>query len=116
MQDATVLGVSSTISATGNGLAVNVGEYQGLAMLLLNAGQTNAGTVTIKLQHSDDGTTNWADVPGAAFAAVGTTASAQALSINADKLRKFARVVDTLAGGATGIVRGVTLVGNKQYS
>lgn len=111
----TVLAASASITASGNGTAVNVGDYQGLALLHLNSGATNAGTNTVKLQHSEDGSTNWVDVSGAAFAAVGTSASAQTLKINTDKLLKFVRVVDTLAG-ATSVIRGVTLVGRKQYS
>lgn len=113
---ATALAVAASITATGNGAAVNVGDYQGMALLHLNAGAANAGTDTIKLQHSEDGSTNWTDVPGGAFAAVGTSASEQSLKINADRLQKFVRVVDTLAGGATAIVRAVTLVGIKQYA
>lgn len=111
----TVLAVAASITATGNGAAVDVGDYQGIAQLVLNAGPTNAGTDTIKLQHSADGSTNWEDVTGAAFTAVGTSASAQTVLINSDKLRKYVRVVDTLAG-ATSIVRGVSLVGRKQYA
>lgn len=112
----TALAAVLAVTATGNGTAVNVGDYHGIALLHLNAGAGNAGTTTVKLQHSDDGSTGWEDVPGGAFAAVGTTASAQTLMINSDRLRKFVRVVDTLAGGATAISRSVTLVGHKQYS
>ncbi len=112
----TVLAAAASITASGNGTAVNVGDYQGLALLHLNSGATNAGTNAVKLQHSEDGSTSWEDVSGAAFTAVGTSASAQTLKINSDKLRKFVRVVDTLAGGATAVLRGVTLVGRKQYS
>lgn len=111
----TALAVAASIIATGNGAAVNVGDYHGLAQLVLNSGPTNAGTDTIKLQHSDDGSTNWTDVTGAAFAAVGTSASEQTLLINADRLKKFVRVVDTLVT-ATSVVRSVSLVGKKQYS
>jgi hypothetical protein len=110
------LAAAASINATGNGTAVNVGDYHGLALLHLNAGATDAGTDTIKLQHSEDGSTGWEDVTDGAFAAVGTSASEQTLKINADKLRKFVRVVDTLAGGATSIVRSVQLIGSKQYS
>lgn len=112
----TVLAVSATITATGNGAAVDVGDYQGIGLLVLNAGAANAGTDTIKLQHSDDGSTNWEDVTGGAFAAVGTQASAQTLRINTDRLKKFVRVVDTLAGGANSVPRSVSLVGKKQYA
>lgn len=111
-----VLAVSASIAATGNGAAVNVSDYQGICQIAMNSGPTNAGTNTVKLQHSDDGSTGWGDVPNAEFAAVGTSASAQVLTMNADGLKKFVRVVDTLAGGATAVVRGVSLVGKKQYA
>jgi hypothetical protein len=112
----TTLAVAATITATGNGTAVDVGDYQGMATVHLNAGAANAGTDAIKLQHSEDGSTNWADVPGGAFTAVGTAASSQSIKLNADVLRKFVRVVDTLAGGANSVPRSVVLVGKKQYS
>ncbi len=112
----TALAAVLALTATGNGAAVDVGAYHGMALLHLNAGAGNAGTTTTKLQHSDDGATNWTDVTGAAFAAVGTVASEQTLKINADRLKKFVRVVDTLAGGANAISRSVTLVGKKQYA
>lgn len=111
----TSLAVAATIAATGNGAAVDVGAYHGLAQIVLNAGPTNAGTNVVKLQHSDDGSTGWTDVTGAAFAAVGTAASEQSVMFNTDRFKKFVRVVDTLAG-ATSVTRSVSLVGKKQYS
>lgn len=59
---------------------------------------------------------NWTDVPNGAFPAVGTTAAAPSITMNSDALKKFVRVVDTLAGGANAVVRGVSLVGRKQYT
>jgi hypothetical protein len=110
----TVLAVAATITATGNGSAVDVGDYHGLAKIVLNSGATNAGTDTVKIQDSADGSTGWADVTGWAFTAVGTTASAQELLVNVDKCKRYLRVVDTLVT-ATSVTRGVTLVGKKQY-
>lgn len=112
---AIAVAVAATITASGNGAAVNVGDYQGIGLLVLNAGACNAGTNTIKLQHSDDGSTNWTDVPNAAFAAVGVTASEQTIKLNTDALKKFVRVVDTLVT-ATSAPRSVTLIGRKQYA
>lgn len=112
---AKALAVSAAITATGNGTAVDVGNYHGLSHVVLNSGPTNAGTNTIKLQHSDDGSTGWEDVPGGAFTAVGTSASEQTVMINADRFKRFVRVVDTLAG-ATSVTRSVTLVGKQQYA
>lgn len=108
------LAVAASITATGNSASVDVGQYQGLALLVLNTGPTNAGTSTVKLQHSDDGTSGWSDT-GDAFTATTTVASYQELVINADKLKKFVRVVDTLAG-ASSVVRSVSLVGRKKYA
>ena len=111
-----VLAVSASITATGNGAAINVSDFQGICQLIMNSGPTNAGTNTVKLQHSDDGSTNWVDVPNGAFPAVGTTAASPSITMNSDALKKFVRVVDTLAGGANAVVRGVSLVGRKQYT
>lgn len=111
-----VLATSASITATGNGAAINVSDFQGICQLIMNSGPTNAGTNTVKLQHSDDGSTNWVDVPNGAFPAVGTTAASPSITMNSDELKKFVRVVDTLAGGANAVVRGVSLVGKKQYA
>ena len=110
----TALAVAASITASGNGTAVNVGDYQGLAQLVLNSGGTNAGTNTVKLQHSDDGSTNWTDT-GDQFTAVTTSGMQESLTVNADKFKKFVRVVDTLAG-ATSVVRSVSIVGRKKYA
>lgn len=112
----TTLAASATITATGNGAAVDVGNYHGLCQLILASGAANAGTSVSKLQHSDDGSTGWTDVATATFAAVGTTASDQTVLFNADRFKKFVRVVDTLAGGANSVSRAVLLVGCKQYA
>lgn len=111
------LAVAASITASGNGAAVNVQDYHGLAKIVLNSSAVNAGTNTIKLQHSDDGSTGWTDT-GDTFAAVTTVAATgqQELLVNCDKYKKFVRVVDTLAGGANATVRSVQLVGSKQYS
>ena len=111
----TALAVAATLATTTTGAAINIGDYQGIALIHLNAGACNAGTNTTRLQHSEDGSTGWNEVPNGSFAAVGVTASEQTLKLNTDALRKFVRVVDTLVT-ATSAPRSVTLVGRKQYS
>jgi len=108
------LAIAASITATTNGAAVNVGDYQGIALLTINSGPTNAGTNTVKLQHSDDGSTGWADT-GDQFTAVTTSGLQESIMVNADKFKKFVRVVDTMAG-ATSVVRSVSLVGRKKYA
>lgn len=110
----TVLAVPATITASGNGLAVNVQDYIGLCLLHLNAIGT-AGTTTVSLQHSADGSTGWEDVPNTTFGVIGTTAKTDTIMFNADRFKKFVRVKDVSAGSGSAI-RGVTLVGVKRVS
>ena len=42
-----VLAVSASITASGNGAAVNVSDFQGICQIILNSGPTNAGTNTV---------------------------------------------------------------------
>jgi hypothetical protein len=111
------LATAVALTATGNGVSVNVQDFHSFAKIVLNSSAVNAGTSVTKLQHSDDGSTGWTDT-GDTFAAVTTVAATghQEILVNADKFKKFVRVVDTLAGGATAVVRSVQLVGSKQAS
>lgn len=110
----TVLAAPAAITASGNGAAVNVGDYHGLCLLHMN-GIGTAGTTTVSLQHSDDGSTNWVDVPNTTFAQIGTAAKADAILFNADRFKKFVRVKDVSASSGSAI-RSVVLVGNKRES
>lgn len=106
---------SASVTATENGAAVNIQDFQGLAKLVLDSSVVNAGTSTVKIQDSADGSTGWADVTNWAFTAVGTVAVAhQELLVNIDNAKKFIRAVNTMAGGANVQAYSVQLVGTKQ--
>lgn len=110
------LSAPAEITASGAAaLQVNVTDLHSLAMIHLSAGPTNAGTLTVKLQHSDNGT-DWVDVPNGAFPATNTSATQQTLLVNVDRFRKFLRVFDTLAGGATSVTRSVTIAAQQVRS
>lgn len=108
---------TKAITATDTGAAVNVADFSGLGLLVLNAsaGTGTTPTSAVKLQHSDDGSTGWADT-GHAFAAQAAVASFQSLLVNTDSLKKFVRVVNTLGGTTPGYSYGVSLIGGKQYA
>lgn len=112
---ALVLAPSKAITATDTGAAVDVSEFTGNVLLLLNssAGTGTTPTSTVKLQHSDDGSTNWTDT-GFAFDAQAAAASAQAKLYSADRFKKFVRAVNTLGGTTPGYSFGVTMVGTRQ--
>lgn len=107
---------SASITASEAGTtSVNVADFQGLAKLVLDSSALNAGTSAVKVQHSDTQGGTYEDVVGGAFANVTNAGvSHQELLINADKLKAWARVVNTLAGGANAQAYSVQIVGKKQ--
>lgn len=110
-----VLAAPATVAANGNGTAVDVSKYESLVLLHAVAAIT-AGTNTIKLQHSDDGSTGWTDVPNAAFPALDGSTKEASLLFNSDRFKKFVRVVDTVGGTSPTGVRSVVLVGVTKES
>lgn len=106
------LAVVATLTATANGAALDVAALHGEGRLVLNstAGAVAGNTLDVKLQDSPDGVNGWADT-GHAFAQVTNAASHQVIAVNLDGLRKFVRVVDTIAGTTPSFVRSVELVG-----
>lgn len=86
-------------TATGNGSAVDCGEYDGDLVLVLDsaAGAGTNPTLDIKLQSSATSNGTYADISGAAFTQV-TTASSQKLTVNRDDAARYLRIVYTIGG------------------
>lgn len=118
MQKISTIAIRSAVSvtATDTGSAVDIRDFQGMAKLVLNSGAMGGTTPTsnIKLQHSDDGSTGWADVSGIAFTQVAAAVSHQELLLNVDQVKRYVRTVNTVAGTTPTQAFGVTLVGKKQ--
>lgn len=111
------LRAAARITATNTGTAVDVSDFQGLCKVLLNSSATEGAgqTADVKLQHSDTSGGTYTDVPRGTFTQVtNTAASHQDILLNADDLKKFVRVVNTLGGTTPAVTYGVTLVGVKQ--
>ncbi len=108
------LKVAAAIAATDTGAAVDVSDFTGNVQFVLNSSACGEAdnTANVKLQHSDDGAA-WTDA-GLAFAPVTNAApSLQTIYASVDTLKKFARVVNTLAGTTPTVSYGVTLVGDR---
>lgn len=118
MRPATIkaLRSSASITATDNGPAVNVSEFTGNGYVILNSSATGGPgqTSDVKLQHSDDGTNNWSDADVAFAQVTNAGASFQSLYVSLDGLKKFVRVVNTLAGSSPTVTFGVAVVGDQQ--
>lgn len=106
----------ATFTADANGSAVDVSEYDGPVAVMLNASAgTGDMTLDVKLQNSADGSTGWADVTGAAFTQVTTTASSQKLVFNPAETLKYVRAVIDVGGTTPSFVIGSQLVGVPKY-
>jgi hypothetical protein len=116
-------------ASTVDGAAIDVGELSGPVLLLIDAAVASAGeTMTFTVEHSVDGSTNWAGVgadalvdPADATPDVFTVNSAtvavlQVLALKRDRLRRYIRVVGTAAGNGTPeYVFGAYVIGVKKY-
>jgi hypothetical protein len=105
-------------TATFTGATTNVADlkdFDGDIQIMLDAGAAGgSGTMTGKIQHSNDGTTNFEDVTGGGFTAVAQAASKQVLTLNKDGLRRYIRFVGTIASSGT-TTYSVNGYGLKKY-
>jgi hypothetical protein len=104
---------SRTSTLTGTG--IDVLEYEGVALVLLNAsaGTGTSPTLDVKLQHSGDDST-YEDVTSGAFSQVtdaAETAGVKVMKLNVSDLKRFLRIVGTIAGTTPSFDFGVEFVG-----
>ena len=104
---------SRTSTLTGTG--IDVLEYEGVALVLLNtsAGSGTSPTLDVKLQHSDDDST-YEDVTSGAFSQVtdaAETAGVKVMKLNVSDLKRYLRIVGTIAGTTPSFDFGVEFVG-----
>lgn len=109
---------SRTSTLTGTG--IDVLEYEGVALVLLNAsaGTGTSPTLDVKLQHSDDDST-YEDVNSSTFSQVtdaAETAGVKVMKLNVSDLKRYLRVVGTIAGTTPSFDFGVEFVGITKAS
>lgn len=109
-----VLAAPATVTANGNVTGVDVSKFESIALISAIAEPT-AGTLSIKLQDSDDNT-NFTDVPGMVFQTLNTTTKTSTLKVNSDRFKKYVRVVDTVGGTTPSATRTVIMVGVPKES
>ena len=115
-----VLAAAARRTSTLTGTGIDVLDYEGVALAVLNASEGTGTTPTldVKLQHSDDDST-YADVTSGAFAQVtdvAGTAGVQILKVNVSDLKRYVRVIGTIAGTTPSFDFGVEFVGIKKAS
>jgi hypothetical protein len=115
-----VLAAAARRTSTLTGTGIDALHYEGVTLVVLNAsaGTGTTPTLDVKLQHSDDNST-FADVTGAAFTQVTSdagTAGVQVMRVNVSDLRRYLRVIGTIAGTTPSFDFGVEFVGIKKAS
>jgi len=107
---------TSTLTGTG----IDVLDYEGVALVLLNAsaGTGTSPTLDVKLQHSDDDST-YEDVTSGTFTQVtdvAETAGVKVMKLNVSDLKRYLRVIGTIAGTTPSFDFGVEFVGITKAS
>nr|BAR25451.1 unnamed protein product [uncultured Mediterranean phage uvMED] len=108
---------NDVVTATGNKTGVDLLDYEGDITLILDAEAGGSGiTYAVKVQDSADNST-FADVTDAAFTTTtANTALVETLIVNSDEIKRYARVVITVAGGSGAGAVSVTGLGRKKYN
>lgn len=106
-------------TGTFTGATTNIadlGDFDGDIQVILDAGAAAAsGTMTGKIQHSDTTTSgDFSDVTGGGFTAVAQVAAKQVITLNRDSLKRYVRLVGTIAASGTTIY-SVNGYGLKKY-
>lgn len=117
-QTTIALAPPAALTATTTGSAIDVSGFHGLCDMVLNSAATGGAGMTsdVKLTHCDTSGGTYTDVTNGAFAQVtNAAASCQTLILNADSLKKYVKVVHTLAGTNPTVTSGVTISGKKNY-
>ena len=107
---------NDVVTATGNETGVDLQDYEGDMTLILDAEAGGASiTYAVKVQDSSDNST-FADVSGAAFTTTdANSALVESLVVNTDEIKRYARVVITVAGGTGAGAVSVTGLAAKKY-
>jgi hypothetical protein len=111
---AAVLLPSQSLSASNNGTGVDLQQYVGNPVVVLNVGtQTGTSpTMDVKLQDSADNS-SFADVTGYAFSQK-TGTGTDTLALDTRAFRRYVRTVCTLGGTSPVFPTGIVLLGYKQ--
>ncbi len=107
---------AARITATTTGAAINLADYIGEMQVVLTSSATEGAdhTSNVKLQHCDTATGAFVDC-GVAFDQITNAgASFQVRHVNVDGLKKFVRVVNTLAGTTPAVTAAVAIVAKNQ--
>jgi hypothetical protein len=105
-----------TLTGNLNGPAVSLSGLQGLVDVIVNVGAPGnaTGTLSLQLQTSADGSTNWQNV-GSALAGYSTAGGTLGANLNPVGCMAFLRCVATVGGTSPSFPVNVLYIGLPQY-
>jgi hypothetical protein len=99
-----VLAAPASRNTTLTGSAIDVSAAIGPIAVHVVAGTgAGGGSCALKVQHSVNGSTAWADVTGGALCTLEATARIRSSRLNSGALRKYIRVIGTVSGSHTAV-------------
>lgn len=111
------LSVPATNTSTVTGTGVDVTDYEGIGLVVLNSAKGTGTTPTLNGKVQDCATVGgtYADVSGATFAEITDSADTlEVIAINVSNVKGFIRFVGTIAGTSPSFVCGVSFIGIKK--
>lgn len=111
------LAVPATNTSTLTGTGVDVTDYEGIGLVVLNSALGTGTTPTLDGKVQDCATVGgtYADVSGATFTQITHAADAmEVIAINVSNVKGFIRIVGTIAGTNPSFVCGAVFIGIKK--
>jgi len=106
-------------TATFNGTAIDVVDYEGLLALTLSIGAVTGTTPTLDLKVQSSATSGgtFVDVPGAVWAqkAAAAADTVDKITIDLDACQRWIRIVATIAGTSPSFTMSVNAHGVKKF-
>lgn len=106
-------------TATGLGSAIDMLDYEGNVVVILDSAEATAGTnptLDVKLQHCATSDGSYTDITGAAFTQVTSTASRQKIVVDIDKVQRYVKASHTIGGTATpSFIHSLNMLAMKKY-
>ena len=108
---------AADVTATQTSGAIALLTYDGDVILILDCSASGGSSPTLDIKVQDCATSggSYADVSGAAFTQVTTSASLQTLALNKDECKRYIKIVQTLGGSSQTYRYSVNLVGVTKY-
>lgn len=106
----------AAMTATGNGTAIDVGEFHGKGKAILSHTLPGGTTPTwdFFIEHSEDGATGWTTLATFPQLTSASAAGIKVVEVDLDRAKRFVRLSRTAGGTSPTVTAGLAITGGKQ--